>query len=836
MPINFSTNKDLLTELGYGSGGINDGWFQYLGSLGYTGSIDDRWRAFLRETYTERADSSVGDLMQTFFEDGGEVLSPLGTEIVLAAFTNDHTDNPPIFSARRELNSGMVWTEVTAAAADEPIVGRMVRADTGVPVSSWVDLGSTDGDGLWEGYITGAPRSFNALKAQVRYRDYSEIGETSNTCYVGWVLAGWGQSNFRWAGSVNVEDTSVSPIAATPGIDVRFITFDRAADDAAGTTSDLIVYEITGDSATDRQPVWAFGNVLADLLDDGPIIFMAHAVSGTSPLNSVDDSQAARNWSDEVLIAQAGQPHLIDQTRPVAIDLVWHNYTSSANWNTDAKSRDTLPRYLLGLNPDGTAVTRGATITTGAATWDADHFFTDLYRLDTILVAQREHPVSSTNEGFEFTADDAEVGQYFSQTIPAPTGYFLTNGSIVDDELVDGGHASNNRLGGYTNVAEQDAAGIAFALDLYPVEIPQWNYIKWPTEPEDDDRYIYVGFDGMDVETMRTILASDDPPTEPGTGEQPLGDVLGFVVNGVRTNLTTLVEYDGQIRVRIAKAADAAWTNADVLTYNLEDPIALFISDPVPIAEREALPRYLDFAGISTGLARPRLFPVQDRPEEALFTNIVPAPAGPSLEHLDSFNGATTTSPTSLGSVTSDGRPILIAMGTRDNSNVTNGTQGFPTAITLGGVDISGSLVARQDSQNVKGSAYYVATPATGSLELVVTMNNNTFANVFQLFHVADGDGVGDVSEVGVSASATITPALVSSAGDSMLVNVLVTEVPINSVSGGDLAASIQTVGSTLVAMAVATTVVAGVGEKTTSFSVTGFNDTVQLGVEILNS
>ena len=96
MPINFSTNKDLLTELGYGSGGINDGWFQYLGSLGYTGSLDDRWRKFLREEFPDRADASLGDLANGVsvtdpfsnilsLESGDKILLESGDFILLEA-------------------------------------------------------------------------------------------------------------------------------------------------------------------------------------------------------------------------------------------------------------------------------------------------------------------------------------------------------------------------------------------------------------------------------------------------------------------------------------------------------------------------------------------------------------------------------------------------------------------------------------------------------------------------------------------------------------------------------------------------------------------------------
>lgn len=769
-----------------------------------------------------------------FSRGGGVSLPALGEAITLASFTNDATDNPPIFSARRDLNSGMVWTEVTAAAANEPIVGRMVRADNGAAVSSWVDLGSTDGSGTWSGYISGAPRSFNALKAQVRYRDYSDTGETANTCFVGWVLAGWGQSNFRWAGSVNFDDSSVTPIAATTGIDVRFITFDRSAGDAAGTTADLISFDVSGNNATGRQPVWAFANVLASQLDDGPIIFMAHAVSGTSPLNSVDDADANRNWSDEVLIAQAGQPHLVDQSRPVYCDLVYHNYTSSANWDTNAKALDTMPRYLLGLNPDGTAVTRGATITTGAATWDADHFFTDLYRLDTILVAQREHPVAATNAAFEHVAANATVGQYFAQTTPAFTGYLISNGSLnfATETVVDGGHASNSDYGGFTNIAEQDAAGIAFALGRYDAPLVQYDWIDWPDEEGDDLRYVHVGFTGRNVTTVRRILAEQDPPASFGSGAQPLGEVSGFVVNGARTALTTIVNFKGQDRVRIAKAGAADWTNADALDYNFVDPTNIYPTGS--FEERTSLARYLDHGGVATGLSRPLLSPVQDRVASGLFTNTIPAPPGPSLVHLGSFTtGGTTTAPVSVGSVVSDGRPIIIAMGTRGTSNTENGVVDFPTAITLGGVSIAGNLEAREDRQAQKASLYYIPSPAVGTLAIEFTPERNSFENLFQVFHVADGNGVGNTSQVGSAAGPSITPALVSSAGNSLLVNMITAQTTITAVTGGEFAASVQTTG--VISMGVATTVVPGVGESTTQFTVGAFANGVRLGVEILN-
>ncbi len=761
------------------------------------------------------------------------------TELTLSPFATGPGGAAPVFSGRREQNSGLVLVS-GAGQPGEVVQGRMVRAADGAAVSPWMDIATADaGNGAFEGWIEGAPRSFDALRAQVRYRDAGNApAATPNTCHVGWVMSLFAQSDQRWLGDTTFEGVSLTPTVALADNAVRVISLARdAITPAPVTAAQLLVFDVAGAAPAGRDPVWRFANTLAETLDDGPIVVMGHAVSGTNDRQTVNDSDNGRFWEDEVLIAQAGQPHLIETDRPVALDLVYWAYSSSANYNTAASALGVTGRVAFGLDPSGNPVPPGTAITDlgGSFNYVQHHSWAEIYDWAHTRLAFKQHPDAPVVAAQEAFIGHPVYGQYVIGFPAAFSAYWLTNGTrAADGTWFDGGHSSINQIGGASEIAALAAAGMARAVGAYDPGPLVLDYIDWPTASGDDPKYVHVGIGGRDVTTMRALYAEQTPPVAIG-GDPVLGGVLGFTVNGTRTVNTALAAHEGFQRIRIGKQDGSDWTNADTLAY---ETVSINYGDLVgvtPDQGRDTLSRFQDFPIVESGLVSKPGMPVSDRVAAGLFANQIPAPAGASLVHLGSFEpGGINSTPVTIGSIVSDGRPILIALGTRGTSNIENGTFDFPATITLGGVDIGAALVARQDRMNIKASVYYIAAPATGALDLVATMNTNTFVNVAQAFHVANGAGLGSVSQVGVSAGGTINPALVSSAAGSTLVNVLVTEVVINSVAGGYLAAPIQgTGGGAFLGMAVATTVVPGVGEKTTTFGVAGFNDTVQLGVEV---
>lgn len=739
------------------------------------------------------------------------------------------------------LTDGVHYTVISSESAE---TGDTMLARTGgilphIYQGTYLDIATADGSGDFEGWITGAPRSLYAYKAQTRYRDAANpAATTSNHCFVGWVLAGQGQSDARWLGDTNFSNVSVTPTVARYAGRFRFITLQRdALTPAPVTESELIVVDVNGSITGGRDPIYRFANTFMELHPDGPVILMGHAVGGTNDRQTVDDADTLRYWNDELLIAQAGQPHLIDRDRPVAVDAVWWAYSSSSNYVTSAQALGVIGRLAFGIDPSGNPVPRDTTYTEFVGLgFTLNHFWSDLYDWEHSLLCFREHPNPPATAAIQAFEGHPVYGQYVGGFPLLFDTVWLTNGSSTGGgSWSDTQHPSGNEVGGFSELAAMAAAGISYAMGYFDPGDLTLDYIDWP-EASGASPYVYVGIEGRDITSMRELYAAMSPPVTIG-GDAILGEVGGFAVNGVRTENTALVTYAGQRRIRIGKQDSSNWTNADVLTYAPQTYLGYAGLAGTDDELRSTLSRFLDFPVVESGLETKIALPILRQFASTFFDNIIPAPAGPSLVHLGSLSTGTFTSaatPINLGSIVSDGRPILLALGTRGSTNTENGVADFPTAFTLGGVDILPAEIAQQDSTSQKATLYYIPTPAVGTLDVIVTLNNNSFANIVKAYHVENGGGLGpSPSSVGGAAGPAVATTIVSSAGGSMLVNVITSAVAVTGVSGGAFVDPVTTVGSSI-SMGVATTVVPGVGEKTTAFTVASFAHGVRLGAEIL--
>ncbi len=671
------------------------------------------------------------------------------TELTLAPFATGPGGAAPIFSGRREQNSGLVFVSGTGQPG-AVVQGRMVRASDGVAVSAWTDIATATG-GVFEGYIEGAPRGFDALKAQVRYRDASNApAETSNTCFVGWVLAYWAQSEQRWMGDTNTQDTSVSPIAATPGISVRVVTLDRAPVDmertepAPVTAAELLVFDVTGDSPTGRQPVWAFANAAAEMFDDGPIIFMGHQVSGSNDMQTVDDSNFThRVWSDELLIAAAGQPHLVETTRPVVADAVMWGFSSAAAYTSETSALGITGRIAFGLTPAGDPVAPGTEINlfgNGTFAYTQNHSWAEIYDwAGGARLAFRQSPIIDVMNAQEAFNGHPVYGPWVIGFPTAFSQYWITNGTRGGDGVwFDLGHPSTNQHGGNSHIARMVAASLARAtgaVDFGPFE---WSWAEWPTAPEADKRYVYLGVNGADVTTIRREIA---PATIGGAAVFGEGSG-GLRINGAPAQNATIVSRGGFDRVRLAKPGDADWTPADVLS---QDMPAFGTGDLVGTGmtedqRRDTLSRYQDFPLVPTGLASLPGVPVGYRPAAGILANQIPAPAvGVALVLQTLFDAdpdMAVGEPRVAASVTGhDGSPLAIFVGAQSTTSVGTRT---PSAATLGANDLE-----PQKAENAIAafalSVYTINEPGTGDLDLTLTYPVLTRGVHVAIFKVTGG-------------------------------------------------------------------------------------------------
>ena len=657
--------------------------------------------------------------------DGVSVVgNTVATEITLSAFATGPGGAAPIFSGRREQNSGLVFVSGSGEPG-EVVQGRMVSASDGAGVSPWMDIATANaGDGSFEGWIEGAPRSFDALRAQVRYRDASNApASTSNTCYIGWVLAHWSQSDDRYFGDGNFQGVSLTATTALASpVPVRIVSVDRDPDVAPAEPGDLYVWDVTGSPPAGRDPVWRYANALRETLTDGPIILMAHQESGTGPSQSVDDNDDARFWEDELLVAQAGQPHLVEIDRPVALDLAYWAWTTSGIHNNETLALGVTGRISFDLAPDGTPVVRDTVQTAGSVSWTQNHSWADLYDWTHSRLAFREHYVYDVNTSQAAFIDHPVYGDFVTGF---PSNFsragFVHGTRQAGGNWIDTGHPSTNQPGGASEVAASAALGVARATGVYNPGDFALDFVKWPTEPADDPKYVYVGFQDRDLVTMRHLLAQQNPPVTVG-GAAIMGGVSSFVVNGAQARSTALVSYGGRLRARVAKPDGSDWTHADTLTWDREFNGYAGLEGPTGLTSDQlldTLSRWQDFPRVATGLSSYPALQIDSYFAAGLFDNPLPAPGidFTVLAH-ETFGAVTASSPQTIHTIPNhDGSPLAIFVMT--NSTASN-TAGYPTGASLNGVGI-GSPVSQSQSAAFKMSVYAVPSPGTGTLALAMT-------------------------------------------------------------------------------------------------------------------
>lgn len=757
-----------------------------------------------------------------------------GTDITLDAFALASGGALPVFTGQRGLNTG--WVPVSGSG--EPgaaIQGRMVG---GAGDSALVPVVDAAGDpvlcdavtGDFAGYIAGGQRSLIAYKAQVSYIGAGNApAETANSCYIGRVFSVWSQSDHRWLGRSSGTTGGAPPQVASTDNRVRFVTLDRDPDGLVpADAGDLLAFDIAGTSPAGREPMWAMGNALMSFYPGERIVVSCHAVSGSTDFNVVNDNAtheagSARIWADEVLTAAAAQPHLTEITGPAAYDAAiwaWSTGTPYAG----SSFVDIVGPQLVPFLSDGTPVTRGAQLTVGSRTWDADHFWSDIYDLARTKVAFREHYLPTIVAGQEMFEGHAVYGGIVAGFPVSFSRTSVERGSDAGGGVWgDQSHGSTATREGQVRDAEIVAAHIAHVLGDFDPGTFGYDYIHWPDDVADDERYVYIGIVGRDVTTLRYL---GDPLEAPGA----FGQVTHFTINGAITQDVTIVTFEGQQRFRLQKPAEAEWNGSDVIGIVDTGAGAIVADVGYSPSAADYFTRYtLDAPVVEVPVPGLQALPITTRVGPTFFDNPLPPPPSAALVWLDDFTGTSTiTTATTIMTLTSTGAPILIALGTRSAN--TNATLGFPQTLTLGGVDILPNLVGEIGASRTKGGVYFIPAPAVGSLDLVVSYDGaeGGLQNVAQAFHVTGGAGIGPTPVTfAASSNADDTTAATGTATGSLLVKATFSSVLVVSAAdiailpdaaGGRVSAALPGFG---VALTIASKIV-GIGGTGGSFAFDG--------------
>lgn len=611
---------------------------------------------------------------------------------------------------------------------------------------SWTTIATIDGEGDFEGWITGAPRAHHGYRSSVRYAaSPAQMATSTNSCYVGWIVADWGQSDNRALGGDGGNIAGVPAVTALHDNRVRFVTLARAGQGNGAVTADeLNIYDIAGESPSSRAPVWAMANVLMRYMTDGPIVLMGHAVSGSPDRSVIDDSVDHRYWQDEVTILTAGQPHLIDRERPVVIDVARWAWSSAAKYGSGV-SLDLMGRYLFGLETDGSPATRDSSHGSSGQAYTLNHMWSDIYdwNAGARLTLSGQFSIEDETIAHNIFEDHPVYGPY---CLGFPVGlprYGVVKGA-QPPSWADIAHPSQFVPHGANRALAIEAESMARALGL--TDPPMFfDWIDWGDGEEDDKRYVHVGIDGHDVTTLRYEL---DPEEEPGA----FGQVLNFVLNGANVRDATLVTFKGQRRVRLQKPGLAEWNGADLLTMTSGPGVA------ETNEERDTLFQ-LDWPCTPSSIPELLATPLSQWTTTAptLFDNPLPAPSGlPEPEHVGDYTyAATINSDTAqvVASIESDGSPLIIFVAARNNVTGTNAL----SAATLGGVGILGSAFVNASAGAIRIAAFRVASPASETLDLSITSPLALRGVTVQAFKEPAGMGSVQASGGGTfGASATI--------------------------------------------------------------------------------
>lgn len=312
----------------------------------------------------------------------------------------------------------------TASAADDIQVRILRQSDSSV-VQDWTYVATTVGSGSWSGTI-GLPKADEWWKAEVRPKgNPSAVVTLSEKFAVGYKVVLLGQSQMR---RMMVFGSVGNSMSAGNVDTVSFYTLD------GGESVDLLDNSTNGTDGL-RAFVEQFRNFDATT----PVMLVQEAVSGTSIIELLDDSETDRDWSD-----------LTDKTDKYGgdISVVVESWVTS---NDSPLAGNEGIDLLQGIDDHGFSV---------------DHSFADVFQSGYAFAE-----AGGTRHALDnFDGYEAEIVDRANEL-----GYAV-GPPISDYEIEDGGSAHANDAGqGNIRLGTRLAVTVARALGLDTSENPSLN-------------------------------------------------------------------------------------------------------------------------------------------------------------------------------------------------------------------------------------------------------------------------------------------------------------------------------------------------------------------------
>ncbi|MEM9581753.1 MAG: hypothetical protein AAGA08_01420 [Pseudomonadota bacterium] len=549
--------------------------------------------------------TSLGLALAATSNPKGDIFVPQ-TTIGISDFSRDRS----LFDSGAAFGRSSAEVPLSGSGTAGETVQYRLLPETGT-ATVWQDLAVIDGSGDWSGVIT-AERSPDWIRVEVRIKSEPVTRARSiNRFGVGHVIALWGQSEI-----VRIRSTAynfVLPETLLREDAVQAIWYEGGP----------VVKHLTNlDPHT--AALAAMANVFLAERPDDKIALVFQAVSGTGFKSLVDDSDAGRLWSEDAAV------HGFATADGQQVGLPSVSWFATPGTFAEHYEEGLFPLFT-GKTEDGTPVSFPATISYGSGSYQADHWFGELYDpLHSKWVAFGPHRFDIDADMQSATVlaggapqvnlqnkEQARVSWREMVANPNADGLFLPLGlepltyqnGISDgmDGWMDQSHPAPDTDDGAPMFARLVAHAILQSSGLTTWPMPLFDQAYW----EPAGAYVEIWSSAGPVTTPR--LARGEAALD---NSQPhWTDVMGWQINGAPAERAEIVGG----RVRLYPNAPS-FTAGDVIRYGEGGATGM-----VKFPEDHIAETYKNLPIVDLGLSGIDGVPVRPLPEAAVLTNTLVA-------------------------------------------------------------------------------------------------------------------------------------------------------------------------------------------------------------------
>ena len=520
-------------------------------------------------------------------------------------------------------------------------VGEVVQAraisldDGGATTTAWADLVVIGAGGNWSAAIN-VPRSSSWYRPEVRIKSAPGVtAQGSNRFGVGHVIAIWGQSEISNMLIPFYSGTTPVAIADPEAVQV-YTGADTSPSRAFVTTAQPFTAAVSALAATliASRPGEKFA-----------VVFQA--VPGTDPRQLVNDADPARLWANDKALHDLATA---DGRKVGMAAMSWFAAPGSLGANYGEALFPLFSKKTLA----GAAVTIPGTITYAASSYQADHWFGELYdysftkwvaygphRFDITADMQDATHLAGGASDTGATAKQAARASWRAMRSNANATMFLPLG-IEPNAYVNGRddgagswtditHPAGGTDDGLVAFARQTALAVLRSAGLVGWTIPEFDNCLW----EASGAYVEVWSSAGPITTTR--IARGDAAL-PATFSH-WTTVMGFQLNGLPAQNTSIVAG----RVRITKNGGGNFIFSDVLSFGDGGATGQI---KFPQDHQNAVWKNMPI--VNLGIGGLNGLPVRPGPSSAVLANTLPAVtsfttvAGQLTRFTDTVNWPTT--------------------------------------------------------------------------------------------------------------------------------------------------------------------------------------------------